>query len=810
MKRPILYLVTLFSVGIISSHLLEIPLLYPLLLSASFVILTFLLSKDKLLSHINLYLAVFFFSMAYYQNSNLLAQNHISNFTSRDSKKIFLKGTIVDDPVISTTFYKREKTSFILNANYYKEDSRWHKVAGLLKVDMQSTPQDKLFFFGDEVILEGFISKIDGLANPGLFNYSKYLAMKDIYSILKVKEGMLAEKVGNYHASFIKWSAYKLRHKIRGLIDRYFDEPQSGFLKAILIGDRASLDSAINDDFIKTGTVHVLAISGLNVVMIAGIFLAFFSILRIPKRVSLVLTLAFLVFYSFAAGSSPPIIRATIAFAIFVIGYLISRDSDALNALSIAALLILLWNPKELFDPSFQLSFMSILSIIIFSPKVNGLLGINKTRIDSTAGKIKQYILKGVSVSIAAWLGTWLLIASYFNIISPISIIANLAVIPILFIVTAASFLFFLAAIIPNFFTLLFAQGISLIEGLLFTLNRYFAMLPLSHFRIGAPSIGYSILYYAFISLTLMPAQIEFKRLKIHGREILIIILVFFNILIWKDVISANSGVLKITFLDIGQGDSAFIEFPNKGNLLIDGGIGGEKDRFDAGKSVIAPFLWNNGIFRIDAILITHFHEDHLGGIIYILNNFDVGCVIDNGAVVRNNRFFDEYKRIVKNKRLRHIVVGEGDEIEGFDEIKIFILNPEKDKRIVDSNENSIVSKLLYKNFSVIFCGDVMEESMERLNSYGAFLKSDVIKVPHHGGRLGKEGIVRNFFHNVSSQFCIISVGKMDDYNMPSKNTLNILSSLKSMNYETKNDGAVTMWIGPSSGVERITTVRKN
>ncbi len=809
MKRPIFYIATLFSVGIVSSRFLEIPIFYPILLSATFAILTFLFLKDELLSHTSLFLAVFFLGMACHQNSNLLAQDHVSNFTPRDSKKVFLKGVIVDDPVTSTTFYKTEKTSFILNANYYKEDSKWYKVTGLVKVDILKN-HDKPFSFGDEVILEGIISKIHGLANPGLFDYSKYLAMKNIYSILRIKEGMLAEKIGKDQPGFIKKAAYKLRHKIRGLIDRYFDEPHNGFLKAILIGDRASLDSAINDDFVKTGTVHILAISGLNVVLIAGIFLTFLGIFRIPKRASLVLTLAFLVLYSFTAGSSPPIIRATIAFSIFVIGYLICRDSDALNSLSIAALLILLWNPKELFDPSFQLSFISILSIIIFNPEMDRLLGIKKERISSATGKIKQYILKSVSVSIAAWLGTWPLIASYFNIISPISIIANLVVIPIIFIVTAASFLFFITALIPNLFTLLFTQSISLIEDLLFSLNRYFATLQFSHFRIGTPPIGYSIIYYAFISLTLIPAQVEFKSMKIRRREILIILLLFFNILIWKDGINANKGIFRITFLDVGQGDSAFIEFPDKSNMLIDGGKGGEEGKFDAGKSVIAPFLWNNGIFRIDAILVSHFHEDHLGGIIYILNNFNVGCVIDNGAVGLNNRFFDEYKRVVIEKRICHIVVGEGDKIKGFDDVRILILNPEKGKRAADSNENSIVSKFLYKNFSIIFCGDVMGESIKRLNSYGAFLKSDVIKVPHHGGHLGEEWAVRNFFQNVSSKISIMSVGKIDNYNMPSESTLNILSSLNSKSYETKDDGAITMWIGSSSGIGKIEIVNKN
>ena len=241
------------------------------------------------------------------------------------------------------------------------------------------------------------------------------------------------------------------------------------------------------------------------------------------------------------------------------------------------------------------------------------------------------------------------------------------------------------------------------------------------------------------------------------------------------------------------------IQFPKKGNILIDGGSGGE-GRFDIGKSVIAPYLWNNGITRLDAVIATHFHEDHLGGLLYVLRNFDVGCAIDNGAnVASDNRIYKRYMRIIKARKIRHLVVGDGDEIAPLNNARLFILNPRKDDDILDSNDNSIVLKLAYKNSSVLFCGDITYKTMERLASYDGFLKSDILKVPHHGGALGDEGAVKNFFKNVSPEASVISVGKRGRLQAPLKKTVDILTSLNSSSYETMNNGAIIIFIDADS-----------
>jgi len=825
-KRPILYIVIPFCLGITLARFFKIPISYSVTASFVFIALALLKSSKNILSHASLYLAVFFFGLACYQNSIRLAADHISCYAQDEPQTVLIKGIVSDDPITSPALYGKKKTVFVVRAKGLgllrpfgarnDGDYNWHSASGLVKVSAYSEREIPVSF-GDELLLEGLLSKPHGLKNPGVFDYEEYLAIKDIHAVLSVKnwDRHLFLTGPNSHLEnrclslikniwrYVQKTAYNLRHYLRNLFDKYLQPPCSGFMKAILIGDRTGLDENLKDDFIKTGTVHILAISGLHVGLIAALVLAFFGILKIPKKTNFILTLLFLIFYSFAAGSNPPIIRAAIMFGIIVIGYLINREADTLNSLSLAAFLILLSNPKELFDPSFQLSFTSVASIIIFVPRINELFSIEfEIKPGSFFRKIIMYVFEGIVVSMAAWLGTWPIILSYFNIVSPISIIANLIVIPLLFVLMTASSVFILASFTTHFLANIAAGCVKTIEYILFTSNHFLSKIQFSHLRAATPPLGFLALYYTAVSLFLFPHVIEVGRVRVKRSAILLLLLLCFNIVVWSGVATFRKETLKMTFLDVGQGDSIFIELPRGGSVLIDGGPGGEEGKYDTGRSIVAPYLWSKGVRSIDAVILTHFHSDHLGGLIYVLKNFKVGCVIDSGVAIRNSAMYGEYREILRDRKIRYIAVEEGDVIRIANGVKFFVLNPPKeaDKHgsLSTENDDSVALKLVYNNFSAMLCGDITAKTMSRLMRHDSMLKSDVMKVPHHGGHLGKEEIVMNFFSKVSPRICVTSAGKMYRYDS-SHGKPTLTTCLNSASYNTKDDGAITLLVDSKS-----------
>ncbi|MCK4261618.1 MBL fold metallo-hydrolase [bacterium] len=270
--------------------------------------------------------------------------------------------------------------------------------------------------------------------------------------------------------------------------------------------------------------------------------------------------------------------------------------------------------------------------------------------------------------------------------------------------------------------------------------------------------------------------------------KFLILLLTALAVLIWGLVLHQPSHLLKVTFLDVGQGDSAFIQFPCGGNMLIDGGQGG---RYDMGKKVLTPFLRRKGVRKIDTLLLTHPHADHVGGLATVLRNFKVGLVLESGQS-HTTYSYEEFLRLVEERRINYRVVKAGERIEGYEEVEIQILNPPPtllEGTRSDLNNNSVVLKIAYRKVSLLLSADIEREAENRLLRYGQLLKSTAVKVPHQGSRSSS---TKPFLDLVDPEVAIISVGKHNPFGHPSPIVLKRYEEMGTKVYRTDRQGAVT------------------
>ncbi|MBN2097872.1 MAG: DNA internalization-related competence protein ComEC/Rec2 [Candidatus Omnitrophica bacterium] len=786
-NNPLVTVCLFFCLGIWIAKIIHIPLFF-LYISCALFLLSALSSLNKpVLFTLSLAFAISLSGIIHLQNAQTYPANHISNFVSDHPQKVYVRGKVVSNPEASQTFYHSKKITFAFRVDDLRIEENWQDVQGLIRVNAYG---ERKVYYGDELLLQGSLVRAPGERNPGGFDYRAYLADHNIFGLLKVNEKDAFVAIGDIlpiragTSSRLAWGVSLIRVKegLRGIVYRHLEPAQAALLSAILLGERSALSEQTKKLFIQTGTVHILAISGLHVGLLALILLALLKALGLGRRIVFALTILILVGYAFLVGARPSVVRATLMAVTVLLGLLINREIKIYNSLALAALVILIVNPNSLFDSGFQLSFSSVISIVYFTPKL-------------------KWLFPAFSVSLAAWVGVAPLTAYYFNIVSPVAILANLIVIPLLFLSVAAGISFLIFALLWAPLGAIFSQASSLSLIVLIRLTALISKIPLGFFYCRRPGIFSIAIYYVLLLLIF-----NYKRLKISFGQVAILLLLLANVLVWKPQAEIPSDKLTVTFLDVGHGDAIFIEFPEKGTMLIDAGMGGEND---AGRWVILPFLRNKGLNKIDAVLLTHPDDDHVGGMASVLKDIQVDYVFDNGMSKSSFAYADYRQALVKNVPY-YRVIKRGERILGFPEVELSVLHPDEKSSLIakdDTNNNSLVLKLNYKGVSFLFCGDIQEKALGELLPESSMLKSTVIKVPHHGSYLGRQE--KYFFEAVSPQLAVISTDRNERFGFPAPEVVADLGQMDVPVYITADNGAVMIstngreiWVETMIGAE--------
>ncbi len=468
MKRPLAAITVFYCLGIILAEF--IPVNFWLIMAAGVIIFaaaSLLRAKNYIFAALLLFLALLFGYLSL-KNSYLLPRCHLTNFVYyKDNSLYSLSGFIQSPPEL-----KNNRFEFIFRAQEAAAGKFKWRCRGRVLVKMDFAQE---LNYGDNLTLVG------NLARPYNFNttrqgYKDFLARQGIYLIMRIKDPRQIICQPGFGGSRLINASFWLRSRMEDVINRNLADLPASILSAMILGQRRDVPWLVNDSMVKSGTVHILVVSGFNVGIVAFIINLLLKILRIPRCWRIILAIICLLAYCAITGSSNPVIRATVMGIVFLAAYLFKREPDIYNSMAAAALFILVINPRQLFDIGFQLSFISVLAIVYLYPKLKAL-----THLENYKNKVWKFIGEGFLVSFSAWLGTLWIIAFNFRIIAPVTILANILIVPLATVITLCGFTLVISGLIYPHLAGLFSAPISALITLLLNINAAMIRMPFAY-----------------------------------------------------------------------------------------------------------------------------------------------------------------------------------------------------------------------------------------------------------------------------------------------------------------------------------------
>jgi competence protein ComEC len=641
---------------------------------------------------------------------------------------------------------------------------------------------------GDEVLLKGKILEPTGSRNPGEFDYKNYLFLHNIYKTFRVTGYENVKVISHDNLSYF-YQKIVFPCKIFALnnIDRNIKGDGASYLKGLVTGERTDISPEMKDAFINAGVMHLIAVSGLNVAYIIISVTLILSLFRIPVFPRTVITISLLIFYCIFTGSPPSIVRATIMGILILISFVIERKVNFYNTIGVSALLILIFDTKQLFDPGFILSFTAVISMVFIYNLMEKLFLYKFNEFNFSGKKYLRMISILFFTTLAAQLGTLPVTANYFGKISIVSLLANVVVVPLANLSLAIGFFQILTGIFSDYLSSIIAEANNIMLSSQLFFIKWCASFKFAYINIQSFNFSMFILYYIVLLLML-----TIKNTKEVIRNAVLISL---SVSIYISINYDFNKKLRITFMDIGQGDCVVIQTPDDKVILVDCGL--INDNYNSGERTIDPYFRRNGIDKIDILVLTHLHNDHIGGINFLLQNYKIGKVIESGQIVETPLTF-KMDSLIQIKNIPREIVRAGDLINELKDLRLYFLFP--DNKFVNNsgktlennlNNGSVAFILKYKESEIFFSGDIEKEGEKFLyENYSDFLKTDILKVAHHGSITSTSipFILKN-----KPEIAVISCGMFNKFNHPSDIILNRLESSGAVIFRTDENNAVVI-----------------
>jgi competence protein ComEC len=799
MKRPLTGLVVTYASGIWIGSLTGWPVATLFCLAAALLVVFVVLHRTRF-GVVGLFATVFAMGiLGYRQATTISSPNDITRLLDQRDQEAMLSGVIVDDTgfrVHSPRENEPERLRFGLELEALERDGQWQTASGRVLVFVSSgelRPVEPLRY-GDRITFSALLRVPPGVRNPGTFDWRVWLGRRGVQFTATVRPKDFVSTGAHDAGNPVIALSLRLRERLERALELGLeDEPKlAGVLAGMVMGERSEIPPDTYAGFQQAGVFHVFAISGLHVGLVAGVVLIVLRLLRIPRRWCGAAAIPLLILYVFATGARPGAVRALVMACVWLIAWMLVRPADSLNTLAAAALVILVWSPTQLFEGGFVLSFMAVLSLLTLSPRIEAplraLIAPDPFLPRSFVPRWRRWVepraiwcARLVSASLAAWCGLVPLMAANFHLFTPISILANLLVIPLLGVIIALGMTSLLAFSVWPWLTLTLNNANYFLLNVMIHGVEWLGHESPGHWFVQSPP-PWAVCGYYGLGVLLLSRRLNgsCRRWGVALAFPVVVAALFLN--------GAGPGKVDLTVLALDDGLSIFLNNPGEqDDVLIDGGSDW------SGARVVVPFLRAQGVDRLAAMVLTRGDKAHAAGLSAVARQVPTREAIYSGVRSRS-KYHGQWLTEAKDRGLSLHTVKAGDELRFGRDVRVRVLNPPREPVSNRSDDNALVLAIEFGPTRVLYTSDAGETVEKRIVREFRDLHAQVIVKGQHGRETSCTGALLDA---VRPEAVVQVVSLRPSYRYPEPGLRDRLAQRGIALYRTDETGAVTIRMTP-------------